>query len=511
MKLPNLFYSFRVRLLLVLALLLFATLGVQYYLNRLEKQEHAVLIAKQEQALAASTSFALESITATRQYMYELYGNRKTPFLEEQMGRVKNILVVDEDGNIDDSFDQQYLPRELDDGSVSYWHVSQVPLPPLVDAGQPVDRLRELLGRPTETVKQPVAGEERAFPIPVVTRDSTTGVREVNYIIVVLQAAVAPAAETWWQSLRPLLPTLVVLLLATTGAGILVWRFTRPFKDLSRATQSVAAGHFDVRVPGGDRRDEVGRLAATFNEMTDRLGHMRELEAKVKQAEQSAVVGRLASAIAHEVRNPLNYINLTLDHLRTSFAPADPARRETFGRLAIQLKAEVARINTRITEFLKYSRPATLDLQPLDLEALLRDALRIVEVQAEETGVETGVVSVGAVPPVVGDRESLRSVFTNLIINGMQAMEGEGGRLTVRLESEDGVVRASVSDTGRGIPAEHLPKIFEPYFSTKETGTGLGLAIVKKAVDDHGGHITVESKQGTGTTFTVTLPIGGDK
>ena len=282
-------------------------------------------------------------------------------------------------------------------------------------------------------------------------------------------------------------------------------------RELARDAQRVAAGDFSFRVPGGDRRDEVGRLAATFNEMIAQLGRMRELETQVKQAEQSAVIGRLASAIAHEIRNPLNYINLTLDHLRTSLAPNDPQKREVFSRLADQLKAEVARINTRITEFLKYSRPASLDLRPLDLGALLADALRMVEVQAEETGVRTSVEREGAVPVVLGDRESLRSVFTNLIINGMQAMEGEGGSLTIRLSSDDGVVRVGVSDTGRGIPPDNLPKLFEPYFSTKETGTGLGLAIVKKAVDDHGGHITVESKQGEGTTFTVTLPTGGEK
>ena len=508
MKLPNLFYSFRARLLLVLALLLFATLVVQFYLNRLEKESHAVLIAKQEQALAASTSFALESITEPDKYMYEFYEDRKTPFLEDQMRRVKNILVVDEDGNVDDSFDKRYLPDEMEDKTVKYWHVSEVPLPPLVDPGQPVDRLKELLARPVETLQNPVAGEARAFPIPVVTRDPTTGVRGVNYIIVALEAAGGPTVESWKQSLEPLLPTLAVLLLATTAAAILVWRFTRPIKELSGATQRVAAGHFNFRLPGGDRRDETGALVATFNEMVARLGHMRELEVKIKQAEHSAVVGRLASAIAHEVRNPLNYINLTLDHLRTSYAPEDPKKRETFARLADQLKTEVARINTRITEFLKYTRPAALDLRPLDLAALAEDALRIVEVQASETGVQTSIERGGRLPEVRGDRESLRSAFTNLIINGMQAMGGEGGRLSVKLSAGDHAVRVEITDTGKGIAPEDLPKIFEPYYSTKDTGTGLGLAIVKKAIDDHGGHITVESKQGEGTTFTITLPTG---
>jgi signal transduction histidine kinase len=313
--------------------------------------------------------------------------------------------------------------------------------------------------------------------------------------------------SSFYETVRPLAPTLAMMLISTLGAAVLVWRFTRPLNELSRGAQRVAAGDFSFRVPGADRKDEVGRLAATFNEMIAQLGRMRELETQVQQAEQSAVIGRLASAIAHEIRNPLNYINLTLDHLRTSLAPNDPQKRALVERLTLQLKAEVARINMRITEFLKYTRPANLELQPLDLRETLRDALSMVEVQAAEIGVETRLEENGAVPPVLGDREALRSLFTNLIINGMHAMEGRGGSLTVSLSAENGLVRVRVSDTGVGIDADHLPKIFEPYFSTKETGTGLGLAIAKKAVDEHDGSIRVESKIGAGTTFTVEIPI----
>ncbi|HEX7174981.1 MAG TPA: ATP-binding protein [Pyrinomonadaceae bacterium] len=509
MKLPNLFYSFRMRLLLVLALLLFATLGVQYYLFYREEMRRAAIISEQEQALAASTALALESITTpTRQYLWEMDETRPVSFLQEQAGRVQNVLVINEQGRVDDSLDPQFAPRTVN-GEARYYHVSELNLPRLVVAGPVTEDLMRLINAPegSAATTTPIAGEPRAFTMQVRLIDEEGG-PTVNYIIVVLGATKTPQNDSWEDILRPLLPTLAVLLLATTAAAILVWRFTRPIKALSRATQRVASGHFDFRVPGGHRRDETGVLVSTFNEMIAGLSHTRELEVKVKQAEQSAVVGRLASAIAHEVRNPLNYINLTLDHLRTSLAPEDPQKRELFGRLANQLKAEVARINTRITEFLKYSRPAALDLKPIDLGALLDDALRMVEVQAEETGVRTAVEREGGALEVLGDRESLRSVFTNLIINGMQAMGSEGGSLTIRLSSDDGVVRVGVSDTGRGIPPDNLPKIFEPYFSTKETGTGLGLAIVKKAVDDHGGHITVESKQDEGTTFTVTLPIG---
>src|SRR5207244_11854153 len=136
------------------------------------------------------------------------------------------------------------------------------------------------------------------------------------------------------------------------------------------------------------------------------------------------------------------------------------------------------------------------------------DALKMIEVQASESGVETHVEEQGEVPSVMADREALRSVLTNLIINGLQAIDGEGGSLVVKLSSDTAGQRAlvEVTDTGRGIAAEDISKVFEPYYPTKETGTGLGLAIVKKVIDDHGGTITVTSMQGNGTTFTITLP-----
>jgi nitrogen fixation/metabolism regulation signal transduction histidine kinase len=311
-----------------------------------------------------------------------------------------------------------------------------------------------------------------------------------------------------WQAARPLLYMLGVLLVATLITSILVWRFTRPIADLSDAARRVALGNLDFRVPGSERRDEMGQLSSRFNEMIGGLGRARELEAQLYQAQQSAVVGRLASAIAHEIRNPLNYINLTLDHLRTEFPPDDAGDRETFERLTKQLKVEVARINSRISEFLNYTRPAALELRPLDLKSVAEDAMRLVEVQATECEIETRVEQHGAVQPVFGDEGALRSVFTNLYINALQSIDGHGGRLSVKISVADGGDRTQVeiSDTGKGIAPDNISHLFEPYFSTKETGTGLGLAIVKKAIDEHHGTIAVQSELGQGTTFTITLP-----
>jgi signal transduction histidine kinase len=233
---------------------------------------------------------------------------------------------------------------------------------------------------------------------------------------------------------------------------------------------------------------------------------------QLHQAEKGAVVGRLAAAIAHEIRNPLNYINLTLDHLRSSFAPADLKKRETFVRLTDQLKTEVARINRHISDFLKYSRPSKLELQSVDIRAEAEDALRLVEGRAEECGIETTISQVGALPLVMADRESLRSVFTNLVINAVEAINGAGGSIAIKLSNpEANSVKVEITDTGGGIAADDISKIFEPYFSTKETGTGLGLAIVKKAIDDHGGTINVASKEGSGTTFTIILPANENR
>jgi signal transduction histidine kinase len=503
MGLPRLFYSFRTRLLLVMALLLVATVGMQYYFGRSRSRDRAVRVAGQEQALTASIALANESITSGK-YMFELERERGKSLLEDQAGRIINVLYIrGEDGRIEDSLDPDFRPETRENDEAYYFFISdpQVRLYDFVDAGEATEGFKRLVPL-LKTTKQPVSGDPRTFAIPLQTE------RGLVYIVIVLGRT--PMSEgTFYETMRPLAPTVAIMLISTLGAGILVWRFTRPLNELSRGTQRVAGGDFSFRVPGADRRDEVGRLAATFNEMIKQLGRMRELETQVQQAEQSAVIGRLASAIAHEIRNPLNYINLTLDHLRTSLAPSDPQKRATVEKLTLQLKAEVARINTRITEFLKFTRPASLELQPLDLRSTLRDALSMVEVQAAEIGVETRFEEDGAAPTVLGDREALRSLFTNLIINGMHAMEGGGGSLTVSLSAENGLARVRVSDTGVGIDADHLPKIFEPYFSTKETGTGLGLAIAKKAVDEHDGSIRVESKPGAGTTFTVEIPIAG--
>jgi len=501
MALSRLLNSFRVRLLFLLALVLVLTVSVQYYVNLRAVRSNTQFIVEQQQAIMAGVALGVNSLSSG-EYLDQMREEAKLPLLGDRADRVQNVLIVDESGNIKDSLDKNQTPRENTDKSIRYVKLKDISLPPLKSAVE----LPEMSGQLPEGMNVTGAGatiDRGAYYFPV---DTDKGRR---YVIVVLGSANNLATALQQQSRRSLLSTLAVLLATTCLTAIVVWRFTRPIKFLSTGARRIAGGDLSYRVPTSGRGDEMGELTELFNDMTTKLARTRELEAQLYNAEKAIVVSRLASAIAHEIRNPLNYINLTLDHLRAGFSPADPQKQEKFQGLTSQLKTEVARINQRITEFLNYSRPPKLEPRLLNLSDVARDALRTVQVQASENNIETTVEEVGGRHTITADAESIRSALTNLVINSLQAMDGEGGKIAIVVASEDdGMrVRIDVSDNGRGIKADDISKIFEPYYSTKDTGTGLGLAIVRKAIDDHHGTISVKSKEGEGTTFTITLPV----
>jgi signal transduction histidine kinase len=492
------FQTFRGRLLLILAALLVATVGVQYYLNLLSQEENAELREEQAQALVAGFAVGAYSLTGDDRVQALVEAPNQTFLDEEAKARIRDILIIDNEWQITDSLSPDYLPNVTDDGTLVYRRLEDLTdLPPLMEGGRLGTDLDHFPNRKIDDRSY----DDEAHAMPLETSQGRW------YVMVILRNDKGEAA---WRAAKPLIGILGLLSASTLITFVLVWRFTRPVVNLSNAARSVAQGSLDVRVPDDIRNDEMGQLAKRFNEMTAQLEKKRDLESQLRQAEQSAVIGRLGSAIAHEIRNPLNYINLTLDHLRARFAPAEAEKRETFTKLTTQLKAEVARINQQITDFLNYSRPAKADIRPIDLRRVIDDSLRIVEAQAAENGVRVSVVEHENVPQTLGDPEFLRSVFNNLFINAVQAIGPAGGQLTVKVTPEGKkYVRIEVADTGPGIAEENLSRIFEPYFSTKETGTGLGLAIVQKIVEGHQGSIAAESDEGQGARFTVKLPAAG--
>lgn len=497
------FNTFRGRLLLVLTIMLLATIGVQYYLNLLMQEENNELRDAQAQALVEGFAVGAYSMTGSESRLSELLEEQGSRFLgASSRERIKDIIIIDNEWQISDALNPDYLPTADENNDLIYKNLSEISdLPPLMESSRIGEDLNKFPNRKTAANKN---RDDEAHVIPIETSKGRW------YVMVILKNDRNEAAR---RAAQPLIVTLAVVSISTLITFFLVWRFTRPIANLSDAARRVADGDLSVRVPGDSRHDEMGRLAGRFNEMTAGLEHSRALQDQLQQAERSAVIGRLGSAIAHEIRNPLNYINLTLDHLRSKYAPTNEEDEAKFRKLVSQIKDEVARINQQISDFLNYSRPANVSLRPVPAREVVEDSLRIIEGQAEENGIKISVVEHEDVPPIMGDPEFLRSVFNNLFINAVQAMGAKGGSLGVRILPDEATafVRFEITDTGNGIPEENLPKIFEPYFSTKETGTGLGLAIVQKIVDTHNGTIEVESTVEKGTTFIVRLPAAGEK
>ena len=492
------FNTFRGRLLLILAVLLIATIGFQYYLNLQTQTENNARREYQFRALIAGMNLGFRSLTLQDIRVKDLYdGTDQSYFDAETKDGIRDVLIIDNEWRVTDSLSPNYLPTYDENENIVYKRLSELTdLPPLMEGARLGDDLKNFPNRKTEENKY---RPDEAYAIPI---DTSLG----RYYVMVLVRNDKTAAAR--RAAQPLVFTLGILLVSSLITLFLVWRFTRPIANLSDAARQVAEGNLHVRVPDINRSDEIGQLSVNFNDMAAELEKSRELEEQLRQAEKSAVVGRLGSAIAHEIRNPLNYINLTLDHLRSKYSPDDPEKRATFEKLTSQLKGEVARINQQISDFLNYSRPAKANLRQIDAREAIADSLRIAEIEAEDKNVTIGIVEHENVPQVIGDPEFLRSVFNNLFINAIQSMERDGGRLTIKISADESgeYVDFEITDTGNGIPEESLSKIFEPYFSTKETGTGLGLAIVQKIVEMHSGRIDVESVVGKGTKFTVKLP-----
>jgi two-component system sensor histidine kinase PilS (NtrC family) len=245
--------------------------------------------------------------------------------------------------------------------------------------------------------------------------------------------------------------------------------------------------------------DSAGNIVGRVLHFQD-LTELRRMQIKVERAERLAGIGRLAAGIAHEIRNPLASISGSMEMLKQS--PGGDADSRQLMDIAVR---EVDRLNRLITDLLDYARPKTEERQRLDLGELVGEIVRAFQ-QERRPGI---VLTLEAAPDVCleGASGQLRQVVWNLVRNAAEAMPG-GGEIRLRVTREGGHPLLVVSDTGAGIPRGHLERIFEPFYSTKVSGSGLGLATVARIVDDHRGHIDVESQPGQGTTFTVRFASG---
>lgn len=281
-------------------------------------------------------------------------------------------------------------------------------------------------------------------------------------------------------------------------------KYTQPLHDVVRSAKHVAAGDLTktIEVEG---EDEIAELTRSFNEMVEKLRQHRELEDRLREAERLSAVGKLASGIAHEIRNPLNFINLSIDHIRNRLGSGKPDGTAEALELMANIKAEIHRLNSMIENFLTVGKPLTLNKSEVDLGTLIQDVVGLAHQKAVEQGIAIEVGGEAPVPRLQADPVQIKTCLMNVVLNAIQAMPA-GGRLRITAASGSGTIDITISDTGPGISADDLDRIFNPYFTTKKLGIGLGLAITKKIVEEHRGRITVRSRPNEGTDVVISLP-----
>jgi len=304
--------------------------------------------------------------------------------------------------------------------------------------------------------------------------------------------------------IKRIVATSLVFGLGIVIAVFLSWMYTRPIHNVVNAARSVAAGDLTSNLTT-DRKDEIGELTQSFNFMVQKLREERALEEKLREAEHLSGIAQLARGIAHEIRNPLNFISLSIDHLREKYAPLENVEKEKFESFIASIKHEIQRLNKLVGDFLDYGKPLKLSLQEVDMGSLINEIIALIWAKAEKDGIKIHY-QCGEFPKLYLDPELIKTCILNVILNAFQAMPA-GGDLTVSTNASDSRASVVIEDTGTGVSKENMPKLFEPFFSTKTTGLGLGLAMTKRVVEEHGGKVDFQSIEGKGSTVTISLPI----
>jgi signal transduction histidine kinase len=301
--------------------------------------------------------------------------------------------------------------------------------------------------------------------------------------------------------------------LLSGGAGIVLaivlvtWsasKITRPLEELAQAAGQVAGGDLQARVPVRSS-DEVGLLAESFNRMTQNLQEQRE---RAAQAERVAAWRELARRLAHELKNPLFPLQLTVENLLRSKSQSPALFEEIFQESSSTLLAEIGNLKSIISRFSEFSKMPQPQLQQVHVNELVRNVSRLYAAQlnSDHKKIECELELGEGHDAISADPELLHRALSNLVLNAMDAMP-QGGTLTLRTRFDADRVTIDVIDTGTGLTPEECARIFTPYYTSKTHGTGLGLAIVQSVVSDHGGKISVSSHLGQGTTFTIELPV----
>ena len=344
----------------------------------------------------------------------------------------------------------------------------------------------------------------------------TFGQNLVVLVISLVGILIFTLLESFHEGLTPRHGLLMALFAALSAAtGMLIYQERRAWallRDLRAAIGKIAPAY--ARMTSGMKaptsieglEKEIRMLTERWMEFCEHCQRLHDSE--MVQAEHLATIGEIAAGVAHEIRNPLAGIAGAIEIITKGFPPDHPDRE-----VLEDLRHEVHRIEKTLNDLLVYARPKPSYFGPADLREITAQTLQLARQQIGSKKVKFAVEISSSLPRFRADSEQLHQVLLNLILNAIQALDDEGGvRVTARIlnrdeENQAGQLEISVSDTGPGIPPEHLERIFRPFYTTKRSGTGLGLSLCRRIISQHGGTLTAKSEIGHGSVFIIRFPF----
>lgn len=463
------------RLILIMLSLLILAMLTLFLLNQYSQNVLVEEIQDSSQEISKAIQLSIADLTS------QASPSRLMEYLEEARSKgINEINIIDIEGEIIDSSNPEKIGKRKD----------LTKLEKGIRKASPAERGKSVrIQQPYEVVVPVIVGDEHLGYVQInMLLDNIRDIQRVNFI-------------------KRLLATSMVFAVGIALTIYLARRYTKPIQRLVEDFKKVSAGDLSVTLPV-ESSDEIGELAQGFNEMVEKLREREVLEKRLYEAEHLSRVGQLASGIAHEIRNPLNYISLAIDHLRKDLVQQCPDRADEVAALADKIRDEVRRANYMVVNFMNYGRPLKLRKGMISYNDLLDRTLPVLADRLAGQRVSVVRQLAEGLPPLFLDAELMRNCITNFITNGAQAMQ-DGGVITLgaMVDTDAGWVQLTFTDQGCGIAAEDLEKVFQPYFTTKDVGIGLGLAITERIIKAHGGDILVASTPGEGTTFTVRLPM----
>lgn len=458
-------------IIIMLSLLVLAMLTL-FILNQYAQNDLVREIQDSSQEISKAIQMSIEDLTS------EAETSRLTDYLIKAREKgINEINIINTEGEIIDSSDPEKIgkKRELKKLEKGIRAVQR----PLGGA--------MLSQKPYEVVVPVIVGDEQLGYVQInMLLDNIRDIQHANFI-------------------RRLFATGMVFAVGIALTIFMARRYTTPIQGLVDHFKRVSSGDLSVTIPV-ESNDEIGEMADGFNKMVEKLREREALEKRLYEAEHLSRVGQLASGIAHEIRNPLNYISLAIDHLKAEMLPNCAEKCSELEELTDKIKEEVRRANYMVINFMNYGRPLKLRRAAIPYADLLDKVLPVLQDRLTEQSIVLERQIPADLPPLWVDQELLRNCILNFISNAGQAMP-HGGTITLGAALEQEQIKLTFTDQGDGINPDDISKIFQPYFTTKDVGIGLGLAITERIIKEHGGRIQVESRLGHGTVFTVLLPL----